>query len=556
MPAATSCRSNRPAAIVYSSGDSSYAVTVDPTPGPQGVIIYAALSGSHGGIWRSLNTGQTWQLMLSGQATSVVLAPESGTLLNPATNTYVQGNLQVVYAAIRGEGVFMSPNQGQVWNQMLGGIGNPLIFDTVKAPAANVNPVNGSTPNGADGRITLSVPTATGNVAEDAVYEGWLYALVATPAGALDGIFVTKDFGQNWTQVRIPTQPNQGYQSTPAIPSNDVTLADYSVIGSTQFPQGNYNQAMTVNPTDPNIIYVGGTVDGNQSGLIRVNLTDIWGAQSLVPYSYFSNDGGDLTLSSTGAATVANLQKALPDESYLNLIRSPGSPFVSDATINVFNFAQFTNNGAGVEWIPFDVGGTDYHRMVAMTDPTTGLPRIIFGNDQGIWSVLDNNGTFETQIGSSDLLPSTERNGNLQITQFYYGAAQPSNAAALIAGSLFYGSAQDNGGPSSVASIISGGNIVWGGPSGDASGVATDQQGLGTVYQYFWPCCDGNHPLHRLLPGQRGGSNFRAAPGQQRPADPRPTVAVPWRGQLRCRPGQRPERPHQFVHRQHLRHHQ
>ena len=69
--------------------------------------------------------------MLAGQATAVVLDPDSGTVLNPDTDTYVQGNLQVVYAAIRGVGVFMSPNQGQVWNQMLGGIGNPLIFDTV-----------------------------------------------------------------------------------------------------------------------------------------------------------------------------------------------------------------------------------------------------------------------------------------------------------------------------------------------------------------------------------------------------------------------------------------
>lgn len=191
---------------------------------------------------------------------------------------------------------------------------------------------------------------------------------------------------------------------------------------------------------------MGGTRDGNQSGLIRINLTDIWDAHSLVAYSYNANDGGQLTLSSTGPAAVSTNQKPVFSNSltfdttqYLNFIRSPENPFVGDATLDVFNYASFTNNGAGVEWIPFDVGGTDYHRMVTMTDPTTGLPRIIFGNDQGIWSVLDSNGTFETQIGSSDILPSTERNGNLQITQFYYGAAQPSNAAALIAGSLFYG---------------------------------------------------------------------------------------------------------------------
>ena len=68
------------------------------------------------------------------------------------------------------------------------------------------------------------------------------------------------------------------------------------------------------------------------------------------------------------------------------------------------NYKSFTNNGAGVEWIPFDAGGTDYHRVATMIDPTTGLPRLIFGNDQGVWSVLDNNGTFETQIGSSTQL--------------------------------------------------------------------------------------------------------------------------------------------------------
>ncbi len=193
-------------------GDTSFNVVVDPEPTPNGgVIIYAAMSGPTGGIWRSENTGQTWTQVLAGQATDVVLDPDSGTVLNPVTGTYVQGNLQVVYAAIRGTGVFMSPNQGQIWNQMLGGIGNPLIFNTVTAPYKNVNPVNGPTPNGGEGRITLAVPTPTGNSAEDDVYEGWLYALVANPAGALQGIYVTKDFGQNWTEVNIPTEPNQGY---------------------------------------------------------------------------------------------------------------------------------------------------------------------------------------------------------------------------------------------------------------------------------------------------------------------------------------------------------
>ena len=492
-------------------GDTSYAVVVDPTPTPSGgVIIYAALSGPTGGIWRSEDTGKTWTLMLSGQATDVVLDPESGELLNPSTNTYVQGNLQVVYAAIRGLGVFMSPNQGQVWGQMLGDIGNPLILN-ITSPGfpANVNPTNKSAepnPNGAEGRITLAVPDPTGNVAEDAVYSGWLYALVSDPSGALYGVFVTKDFGQNWTEVNIPTEPDEGYTTVPAIPSGDVTQSNYSIIGSKMFAQGNYNQAMAVDPIDPSVIYVGGTADGNQAALIRIDLTDIWDAHSLVATTYDANNGGALALSSTGPATIASLsifsppvappsldylENAAPFQAYLNLIRNPGDPFESDATVDVYNYGQFTNNGAGVDWIPLASGGTDYHRIVTMVDPITGLPRVIFGDDQGIWTVLDDNGTPEYQVSPNDQLPGNSRNGNLQITQFYYGAAQPSTAAALIAGSLFYGSAQDNGGPSSSATIINTGDIVWNGPGGDASGVATDPQGNGTLYQYWWPCCGG-----------------------------------------------------------------
>jgi subtilisin-like proprotein convertase family protein len=507
-------------------GDSAFQVVVDPTLTPSGgVIIYAALSGPTGGIWRSEDTGATWQLMKSGQATSVVLAPGSGAVLSPTTGANVQGNLQVVYAAFRGSGVFISPDQGAAWNQMTGDIGNPLIFDSFNPPPdPNVNPTNGPTPNGAEGRIELAVPTATGNAAFDAVYEGWLYAIVATPGGTLDGIFVTKDFGQNWTQFRIPTEPNQGYQSNPAIPDNDVGLADYPVIGSTQFPQGNYNIAIAIDPTDPSVIYVGGTEDGNETGLIRINLTDIWDAHSLVPYSYNSNDGGKLTLASTGPAAlftfnVMNTQ-VTPNVSYLNFIRNPEDPFVGNASLFVFDYSSFTNSGAGVEWIPFDVNGTDYHRIATMIDPLTGLPRLIFGNDQGIWSVLDNNGAFQGEIGFSNLLPGINRNGNLQITQFYYGAAQPSNAAALIAHSLFYGSAQDNGGPSSDPSVINNGDIVWNGPGGDAAGVATNQQGNGTLYQYWWPCCGGADTNFFQVNGAGRTDGLLQASGGQPTPDP------------------------------------
>src|SRR5579883_3318271 len=479
-------------------GDTAYQVTVDPTLTPNGgVIIYAAMSGPTGGIWRSENSGQTWVNMLPGQATSVVLDPDSGTILDPTTGTNVQGNLQVVYAGIRGVGVEMSPNQGQVWNLMAGGVGNPEIVDNFPVNRPNVNPAASPTPNGAEGRIVLAVPNATGNSAEDPIYEGWLYAAVAGPDGSFVGLFVTKDFGANWTEIHIPTLAPIG-PTDQAIPNNNVSNPNYSITGSVQFPQGNYNLILAVDPTDPSIVYLGGSRDGNQTGLIRVDTTTLWDAHSLVAFSDVNTDGA-LDLNSTGPATVDNNQFSPVFEpfgvgsfgtttSYLNFIRNPDAPFTIGSELDVANYSSFTNNGNGVEWIPFDMPGTDYHAVTTMVDPVTGLPRLIFGNDQGIWSVLDDNGTFENQVGS-DIQAGINRNGNLQITQFYYGAVQPSSAEAQVAGALFYGSAQDNGGPVSTPNVLTTGNITWNGPGGDAAGVGTDQQGSGLAYQYFWPCC-------------------------------------------------------------------
>ena len=493
-------------------------IVVDPKATPTGqVIIYAAVSGtavntaSPGqGIWPSEDTGKTWTLMLAGQATDVILDADSTVPINPDTGT-AAGNLQVVFAGIEGQGVFMSPNQGQVWNLMAGNVGNPLIIDTITKN--NVNPVNRPNPNGAQGRIVLSVPAPTGNAEQDAIYAGWLYAAVATPSGGYDGLFMTKDFGQNWVQVNIATIPPAA-NFNQAIPTNDVTQPNYAI---TLLNQGNLYLTLSVDPTNPNIVYLGSFGDtvnevagsynaqASDTGLIRIDTTNIWDAHNLDGTSYDVNDGGAVTLTSVGPTAIDSFLLGTPEwfgidgsTPVLNFIRNPDDPFLNDATLLVANYKSFANNGAGVTWIPFDVPGTGYQASVAEIDPTTGLPRLIFGNSQGIWSELVDNGTVESTIGTSTPLPSVNRNGNIQLTQFYYGAAQPSSAAAQIAGALFYRAAQDNGGPASSANILSNGNLVWSNTPGfasqvlNSSGVAVDQQGLGTLYQYFFPGSGGD----------------------------------------------------------------
>ena len=474
-------------------------VVVDPKLTPNGqIIIYAAVSGtpvntsSPGpGIWRSEDSGKTWQLMFAGNATDVVLDADSGVPINPDVSS-ATGNLQVVFAGFEApgtggtaQGVYMSPNQGQVWNLMAGNVGNPLVIDTLTGK--NVNPDESPNPNGGGGRIVLSVPAPTDNAVENAFYAGWLYAAVATPSGGYDGLFMTKDFGQNWVEVNIATLPPAA-NFNQAIPTNDVTQPNYAI---TLLNQGNLYLTLSTDPTNPNVVYLGsfgntvndvaGTYNaqGSDTGLIRIDTTNIFDAYNLDATSYDINDGGAVTLTSVGSTQIDSFLLGTPvwlvppdgfdPEPILNFYRNPFEPFLSDATLLVANYKAFLNNGAGVTWIPFDVPGTGYQASVAEIDPATGLPRLIFGNSQGIWSELDDNGTVESTIGSSSTPePSVNRNGNIQLTQFYYGAAQPSNAAAQVADALFYGAAQDNGVSDSDPNILSDGNLVWSGTTGVA----------------------------------------------------------------------------------------
>jgi len=63
-------------------------------------------------------------------------------------------------------------------------------------------------------------------------------------------------------------------------------------------------------------------------------------------------------------------------------------------------------------------------------------PRLFAGNLTGIYSgLVTAAGTFETTAGNSPTAPpapGVNRNGDLDLGQFYYGAVQPSSAAAQV----------------------------------------------------------------------------------------------------------------------------
>ena len=72
-------------------------------------------------------------------------------------------------------------------------------------------------------------------------------------------------------------------------------------------------------------------------------------------------DGGKLEINTAGRIQVTNYTaKGLPVEfttglEYLNLIQNPSQPFSGNgSTVLVDNITNFTNDGSGVTWIPFD----------------------------------------------------------------------------------------------------------------------------------------------------------------------------------------------------------
>ncbi len=505
-------------------GDFTYKVVVDPNPEANGqTIIYAALGGPTGGLYRSLDSGDHWTLLSGGftnpntgqpaAATDIVLDANSrGTSTGPNDN--------IVYAAFEGLGVYISSNQGQGLRLMTGMAGqDALIQGDAHFPPITTKVNNAAvTPNGPNGRIVLAKPALTGNAAVDLLYQDWLYAAVETPAGHLLGLYVTKDRGENWTKALLGDLPsntvpefatptNNDAAATPSYdPTSNLTgLTATGSTGSTTFTsEGNYNLSLTIDPTNPNIVYLGGSQDFQTSGLIRVDLTDIFDAHNFTSFDSQSNDGGKLLQDSNGAFVVASPNLRFPygaeyipntpgvgsvgytttPTPLLNLRHAPNtglpgsSPFNVGASLAIAGTStdyggayDFVNNGSHVKWTAFDeilkanpgdpTGSTNIHGAQAFVDPVTGQVRLIFADDQGVFSALVNpDGTINNGIGT-DVAANYSRNGNLQDEQFYYGAAQPSNLAAQAAGALFYASGQGILAAQSDANLLNNGNLTW-----------------------------------------------------------------------------------------------
>src|SRR5262249_134676 len=130
------------------------------------------------------------------------------------------------------------------------------------------------------------------------------YAIVSNSdasnySGTLDGLYVTKDFGQNWTKISLfKLAPND------ATPTNDPTTgATFNVIDGSAVPggKGNYDLSITADPNNPMILSLAGPGWATGDSIIRVDTPRVYDAHAF----YTPLDSSSGALSQSVASSVA-----------------------------------------------------------------------------------------------------------------------------------------------------------------------------------------------------------------------------------------------------------
>jgi hypothetical protein len=449
------------------------ALAVDPNNA--NIVYVAVASGGQGpGVYRTLDGGQTWTNILStsNMATwgksgttlasdfpSVQLGSVTSLVLNPFNSNHLTigiGNIGMLgngaANASPTAGVWISANAnsptGVSWTSVLGGNDTRFVGTTNNVPTpTNFLPGGPTTGlsfsqwpgltadpagNGTQlGRVTVAEGFGRGPNQET------FYVLMGTVAtstppltggnvnfgnGTQFGLYKSSDGGLNWTHVRLRDQT--GFQ----VDSNGVASPIYSNLNLLGHDAAN-GASMVVDKTDPNVIYIGGTVaydptDHAAHGMIEVDTGDMLDATDdgfLAAQLIVQEDnawGGTLVLSDI-LNDSDSIQKAwtaydgtFKDIYDIAALGGSGS-FHYDANGNIFE---------GVSW--FDIATNEYDPYFAF-DPNFGenwgisgqLPsevlsltvdpqgRILVGTEKGLFRVVNRGIGYDYTTGGLGNLP-------------------------------------------------------------------------------------------------------------------------------------------------------
>lgn len=441
---------------------------VPPGGGPNAVYVAVAAGGAKGpGVYRSLDGGVTWDNFLTPARMNLLngtaLASVTDMVMNPFDSTQLTiglGNIGLVGASDTA-GVWSSADGGNNWGRVLGG-NDPAVPNNTLPFGLNV------------GRVTLA--EGAGRRGD----EKYFYVMIANPplpdpipgqwhtgnfqsssSPAVDetldlpsGLYKAKDGGLNWTRVRL--RQNLGGHSG----ANPENYQDIFLLGA----DGGDTGAMTVDLSNPNVVYVGGSkrfVNNDPSvlsgvvdpllihGFIRVDTTFMrdttYDTDPNPIIRTVPNDGDDIYSALAAFNAGGNFQNPT------------GNPPV--ATPNTWtSTSDATYHPVGVAWVDLETDAILRDGPKAAKYPTSQLPtgihaltfdaqgRLLTGTEQGIWRGVNHgfsrSGTGLPMAGDMTFLPL---NFNLQISSLTSAAVDPSDLHTFYSSQASTGTAKTTG---------------------------------------------------------------------------------------------------------------
>ena len=299
----------------------------------RGSTILAAASeplrqSTAGGLYRSTNAGASFQAVTFGSGVgNVAVTSLAGNSSNP--NSF--------YAAVSStnaanNGVWLSGNAGQSWGS---------------APVLTI-------PSGQTARL------ATGP--NGSVVAGLYTTFNNNAGGQLQRLMLSKDNGQTWTQLSIPS-------------TND-------------FPGDNANRflALAIDPGNPNVVYVGGTgVDAN-------------GVDTLAAFRVVLNSNGTSAVEPLTLSGTANGSTAHPDARAFAFDASGRMVLVGDGGVYVRTQPQ----GAGGAWTGLNTSTLQVTEAYAVAYDAVSKRLVVSSQDTGIAYQQRPGGTLYNAIGGGD----------------------------------------------------------------------------------------------------------------------------------------------------------
>ena len=371
----------------------------------------------------SLPNGSTLGAVKMESVTSLIEDPfEDGRLIMGVGNIGMSPGSDSVT-----EGVWLSINNGASWTLQVGG----------QPSQTGAAIPNSSLPNGSDsifgqlGRVTVAM--GTGRVGDEAN----VYVLIGTPPTSTtapnfdygseyggtngSGLYYSPNNMNDFTDVMLKV-------NTPAAVVGYHNFQSINLLGNNASNAG----ALIVDPTDPDVVYVGGSTEGitNPSNIdqsfIRVDVGNIDGING-------TNTGDD----------ASKLARAQAQDDFYNFNPATGTgtdPYVGEG-VYWYNIAGATSGNSGkVQLLPPDI--------TSLTFDAQG--RLIIGTDEGVWRGVSEGFGYDFTSGGQGILVKhggggggggqqfstpgmalTAINGNLQIADLTSVAIDPSLRGVL-----------------------------------------------------------------------------------------------------------------------------